>query len=229
MGSAPPTRAMSRLLCVAAFAAALQPQPRAPEPPRIEKTANYKAAAEASARLAGELKAPPASRKTVAVVGGGLSGLACGKYLSDAGHEATVYEARDVLGGKVSAWRDDDGDWIETGLHVFFGAYPNVLNLFKELDIRDRLQWKAHRMSFAMRERPGEFTSFEFPEGVPAPLNMAAAILTNTEMLSLVDKIRMVPGLLPMLLEGQSFIDEQDELSVLQRRATGVFFRVNFA
>ncbi|KAH8053030.1 oxidoreductase [Aureococcus anophagefferens] len=189
---------MSRLLCVAAFAAALQPPPRAPEPPRIEKTANYKAAAEASARLAGELKAPPASRKTVAVVGGGLSGLACGKYLSDAGHEATVYEARDVLGGKVSAWQDDDGDWIETGLHVFFGAYPNVLNLFKELDIRDRLQWKAHRMSFAMRERPGEFTSFEFPEGVPAPLNMAAAILTNTEMLSL------------------SFIDEQDELSVLQ-------------
>ena len=217
MGSAPPLRgAMSRLLCIAAFAAALQPQPRAPEPPRIEKTANYKAAAEASARLAGELKAPPASRKTVAVVGGGLSGLACGKYLSDAGHEATVYEARDVLGGKVSAWQDDDGDWIETGLHVFFGAYPNVLNLFKELDIRDRLQWKAHRMSFAMRERPGEFTSFEFPEGVPAPLNMAAAILTNTEMLSLVDKVRMVPGLLPMLLEGQSFIDEQDELSVLQ-------------
>ncbi|KAH8071268.1 oxidoreductase [Aureococcus anophagefferens] len=229
MGSAPPTRAMSRLLCIAAFAAALQPQPRAPEPPRIEKTANYKAAAEASARLAGELKAPPASRtpeppriektanykaaaeasarlagelkappasrKTVAVVGGGLSGLACGKYLSDAGHEATVYEARDVLGGKVSAWQDDDGDWIETGLHVFFGAYPNVLNLFKELDIRDRLH---------------------SPEGVPAPLNMAAAILTNTEMLSLVDKIRMVPGLLPMLLEGQSFIDEQDELSVLQ-------------
>ena len=34
-------------------------------------------------------------------------------------------------------------------------------------------------------------------------------------MLSLVDKIKMVPGLLPMLLEGQSFIDAQDELSVL--------------
>jgi 15-cis-phytoene desaturase len=26
----------------------------------------------------------------------------------------------------------------------------------------------------------------------------------------------MVPGLLPMLLEGQSFIDKQDELSVAQ-------------
>lgn len=26
----------------------------------------------------------------------------------------------------------------ETGLHIFFGAYPNLMNLFKELDIEDR-------------------------------------------------------------------------------------------
>ena len=70
-------------------------------------------------------------------------------------------------------------------------------------------------MTFAMPSLPGKFTSFEFTPGVPAPLNMALAILTNTEMLSLVDKVKMVPGLLPMLLEGQSFIDAQDELSVL--------------
>ena len=61
---------------------------------------------------------------------------------------------------------------------------------------------------------PGEFTSFQFPAGVPAPFNMAAAILTNTEMLTFEEKIKMVPGLLPMLIEGQSFIDAQDELSV---------------
>ena len=48
--------------------------------------------------------------------GGGLSGLACAKYLADAGHKPIVYEARDVLGGKVSAWQDKDGDWIETGI-----------------------------------------------------------------------------------------------------------------
>jgi 15-cis-phytoene desaturase len=45
---------------------------------------------------------------------------------------------------------------------------------------------------------------------------MAAAILRNTQMLTLEEKIRMVPALLPMLLEGQSFIDAQDEKSVLQ-------------
>ena len=28
----------------------------------------------------------------------------------------------EVLGGKVAAWQDADGDWIETGLHIFFGG-----------------------------------------------------------------------------------------------------------
>jgi 15-cis-phytoene desaturase len=204
----------SLLLAAAVRTAALAPAARRPEPSRLENTQNYRDATAASARFNSELRAP--QPKKVAIIGGGLSGLSCAKYLSDAGHAATVYEARDVLGGKVSAWQDKDGDWIETGLHIFFGAYPNMMNLLKELKIRDRLQWKPHRMSFAMRQRPGEFTNFEFPANVPAPFNMAAAILTNREMLSLVDKIKMVPGLLPMLIEGQDFIDAQDELSVLE-------------
>lgn len=140
--------------------------------------------------------------------------MACGKYLADAGHVPVVLEARKVLGGKVSAWKDKDGDWIETGLHIFFGAYPNMMNLFTELNIHDRLQWKPHRMTFAMPNNPGEFTSFEFPGFLPAPFNMAYAILSNNSMLTLWEKVRMLPGLIPMLLFGQDFIDRQDELSV---------------
>ena len=153
-------------------------------------------------------------KKTVIVIGGGLSGLSCGKYLTDLGYSVTVVERANILGGKVSAWRDKDGDWIETGLHVFFGAYPNTMNLFKELDIEDRLQWKKHTMCFAMQDYPGEFTEFWFPEKVPAPFNMAAAILTNDKMLSWGEKVRTGLPLLPMLIGGQKYIDAQDELSV---------------
>ena len=71
----------------------------------------------------------------VVIAGAGLAGLSCAKYLVDNGHIPIVLEARDVLGGKVAAWKDEDGDWYETGLHIFFGAYPNMLQLFKELDI----------------------------------------------------------------------------------------------
>ena len=59
------------------------------------------------------------------------------------------------------------------------------MNLFAELDIEDRLQWKVHKMIFAMQELPGEFTSFDFMKGIPAPLNFGLAILMNQKMLSL--------------------------------------------
>ena len=202
-------------LCSQATALDSHQTSRLPTPKRIKETRNFKEAAALSKKLAEE-NVSPSDSKTVAIIGGGLSGLACAKYLADAGHTPIVYEARDVLGGKVSAWQDADGDWVETGLHIFFGAYPNMMNLFEELGIEDRLQWKPHQMTFALPNLPGQFTSFQFPAGVPAPFNMAAAILSNTEMLTLEEKIRMVPGLLPMLIEGQSFIDEQDELSVLE-------------
>jgi 15-cis-phytoene desaturase len=181
------------------------------KPAGISRTQNYREASELSRRFQ---VSPGGKPKTVAIIGGGLSGLACAKYLSDAGHKPIVLEARDVLGGKVSAWKDKDGDWIETGLHIFFGAYPNMMNLFGELGIEDRLQWKKHQMVFAMQELPGEFTTFDFIQGIPAPFNFALAILQNQKMLSLVEKLQIVPALIPMLIEGQSFIDAQDELSV---------------
>ncbi|GMH63866.1 hypothetical protein TL16_g03820, partial [Triparma laevis f. inornata] len=138
-----------------------------------------------------------------------------------AGHVPIIYESRSILGGKTSAFYNpttdpSSSDSIETGLHIFFGAYPNMMNLFTELNIHDRLQWQPHRMTFALPSIPGGFTSFNFPDNVPSPLNMAYAILTNNKMLSLTDKLKMLPGLLPMYIRGQSFIDEQDDLSVTE-------------
>mmetsp|Transcript_8839 Transcript_8839/g.14703 ORF Transcript_8839/g.14703 Transcript_8839/m.14703 type:complete len:598 (+) Transcript_8839:69-1862(+) len=194
--------------------------------PNLENTDNYRQATALSQKFKQMNGKGPS--KTVAVIGGGLSGLACARYLVDAGHKPTVYEARDVLGGKVSAWQDKDGDWIETGLHIFFGAYPNMMNLFAELDIHDRLQWKIHQMIFAMQELPGEFTTFDFIPGIPAPFNFGLAILSNQKMLTLMEKIQTAPPLLPMLIEGQPFIDAQDELSVTEfMRKYGMPERIN--
>ena len=79
--------------------------------PNLEDTDNYRTAAALSAKFsqsAGKI-ADSGAKQKVAIIGGGLSGLACAKYLSDAGHEPLVLEARDVLGGKVSARQDEDG------------------------------------------------------------------------------------------------------------------------
>ena len=146
----------------------------------------------------------------VAIAGAGLAGLSCAKYLSDAGHTPVVVEARNVLGGKVAAWQDEDGDWYETGLHIFFGAYPNMLQLFKELNIEERLQWKSHSMIFNQKEVPGTYSRFDFPD-LPAPINGVAAILGNNDMLSWPEKISFGLGLVPAMLRGQGYVEECDK------------------
>ncbi len=148
----------------------------------------------------------------VAIAGAGLAGLSCAKYLTDAGHTPIVLEARDVLGGKVAAWKDADGDWYETGLHIFFGAYPNMLQLFKELDIEDRLQWKEHSMIFNQPEKPGTYSRFDFPD-LPAPVNGMIAILRNNDMLTWGEKITFGLGLIPAILQGQKYVEEMDKYS----------------
>jgi 15-cis-phytoene desaturase len=148
----------------------------------------------------------------VAIAGAGLAGLSCAKYLCDAGHTPIVLEARDVLGGKVAAWQDDEGDWYETGLHIFFGAYRNMRQLFAELDIEDRLQWKSHSMIFNQKENPGTYSRFDFPD-LPAPLNGVAAILGNNDMLTWPEKISFGLGLVPAMLRGQSYVEACDKYS----------------
>nr|AUE44538.1 phytoene desaturase [Colpomenia sinuosa] len=202
-----------------------------PRPPLEETSENQRESAAFSQAF---IDMPRPERPlNVAVIGAGLAGLSCAKYLSDAGHKPIVLEARDVLGGKVSAWQDKDGDWIETGLHIFFGAYPNVNQMFTELGIRDRLQWKSHSMIFAM---PGQqtadgfqrFSRFEFPALLPAPLNGLVAILLNNEMLTFPEKIQFGIGLLPAILFGQKYVEECDSLTVSQwMKKQGVPDRVN--
>lgn len=145
----------------------------------------------------------------VAISGAGLAGLSCAKYLVDNGHTPLILERQDVPGGKLAAWKDKDGDWYETGLHIFFGAYPNLLQLFKELDIEDHLQWKKHSMIFNQLENPGTYSRFDFPD-LPAPINGMIAILRNNDMLTWEEKIKFGIGLLPAIIKGQDYVEKMD-------------------
>jgi 15-cis-phytoene desaturase len=145
----------------------------------------------------------------VAIAGAGLAGLSCAKYLVDRGHTPIVLERRDVLGGKVAAWKDKDGDWYETGLHIFFGAYPNMLQLFAELGIEDHLQWKEHSMIFNQPDSPGTYSRFDFPD-IPAPWNGITAILRNNDMLTWPEKIKFGLGLIPAMVQGQPYVEQMD-------------------
>jgi len=163
----------------------------------------------------------------VAIAGAGLAGLACAKYLVDAGHQPIVLERRDVLGGLVAAWKDEDGDWYETGLHVFFGAYPNMLKLFKELGIENRLQWKEHTLIFNQPEKPGTYSRFDVPN-IPAPFNVIISIIRNNDMLTWTQKFKFAVGLLPAIIRGQQYVENMDQYDLLAwLEQQGIDERVN--
>lgn len=64
-------------------------------------------------------------RTKVAVVGGGLAGLACAKAVADRGIDVTVLEAADRPGGRV-ATDEVDGFLIDRGFQVLLSAYPEI-------------------------------------------------------------------------------------------------------
>jgi phytoene desaturase len=144
------------------------------------------------------------------IAGAGPSGLACAKWLTDRGYTVTVLEKRHVPGGKVSAWQDADGDWIESGLHVFFGAYHTLLGFLDECGLNEAFHWKPAEMIFATRDRG--FAPITFVKGLPAPLNGLTGVAL-TKLMTPAEKLRMAIGLLQPIFRDQAYIDAQDNQS----------------
>src|SRR5207248_9715930 len=62
----------------------------------------------------------------VAIVGGGLAGLAAALELADAGHEVVLHEARPTLGGAVQTLPEREGDPPpppDNGQHIALGCF----------------------------------------------------------------------------------------------------------
>src|SRR5258707_9530035 len=75
------------------------------------------------------------SRKSVVVVGSGISGLTAAYHLMKAKgrpFDVTVLEAESVPGGQARGFLVD-GHTVEHGSHAFFGYYDTVLKLIDEL------------------------------------------------------------------------------------------------
>lgn len=144
------------------------------------------------------------------IAGAGPAGFACARWLTERGYEVILLEKRAVPGGKVSAWRDAEGDWVESGLHVFFGAYRNLLGFLAECGLQGCFDWKPAEMIFASPEHG--LAPIRFVPGLPAPLNGLAGVAAS-RLLSAQDKLRVALGLLRPIFGSQTYVDAQDDQS----------------
>ena len=85
--------------------------------------------------------------KNIAVIGAGPMGLAVAYQAVKDGHQVTVFEADDRIGGMTAAF-DFDGLSIERFYHFICTSDQPLFTLLDELGIRDKLRWKETRMGY---------------------------------------------------------------------------------
>jgi zeta-carotene desaturase len=155
----------------------------------------------------------------IGIVGAGLAGMVAAMDLADAGHSVELFEVRPFVGGKVSSWKDKEGNHIEMGLHVFFGCYYNLFGIMKRTGAFDKnLRIKEHVHTFINEGGKTGSLDFRFPIGAPVSGLQAFA---RTEQLGIEDKFHNAVrlGLSPIVRAlvdfdgGMDMVRELDDIS----------------
>ena len=131
---------------------------------------------------------------TVAVVGGGLAGLAAGCALASAGMKVTLFERRPYLGGRASSYQHPGtGEVIDNCQHVLLGCCTNLIDFYERTGVAGCIRW-FERMTFL---EPGGRASEIGPSSLPAPLHTTPAFL-RASCLEVADKVAIARAMMAL-------------------------------
>ena len=146
----------------------------------------------------------------VGIVGAGAGGLAAACDLAKGGHQVTVFEADDHVGGLAAGFREPGWEWsVERYYHHWFASDKSILGLIDELGWRDRVRfpWPStavyHEGKFYRLDAPLSDAAPAWPwlDRLPGAGTLARGVhLLRFPPLGLLDKVRYGAAALYLLL-----------------------------
>lgn len=95
----------------------------------------------------------------IAVLGAGIGGLSAAYDLAKAGHQVTIYEAENYVGGLAAGFKEPHWDWsLERYYHHWFASDRYILGLIRELGWQDKVIFPR---PYTVMHHKGKFYSFD--------------------------------------------------------------------
>ncbi len=146
----------------------------------------------------------PPSR--IAVVGGGLAGLAAAVALAESGQSVELFETKRRLGGRATSFEDSQtNELIDNCQHVAMGCCTNFLDLCRRTHIEHLLRRDTRLHFFA---RDGRRNDLRGANWLPAPMHLAPSFL-RLSYLSLWERIQVCRGLVKLARSSSQTESEQ--------------------
>jgi hydroxysqualene dehydroxylase len=114
----------------------------------------------------------------IAVVGGGLAGLAAALECAEGGAEVTLYEARPRLGGATFSI-ERNGYWLDNGQHVTLRCCTEYLAFLRRIGAEQQLDLQP-RLRIPVLSEGGR--AFITRTSLPAPLHLVASLLRYSHL-----------------------------------------------
>lgn len=151
-------------------------------------------------------------RYDVIIVGSGLAGLTAALELSENHKNVIVLEKENVIGGRTSSW-DEDGMLVESGFHRHIGYYKELPRILKKsgVNINQIVQWEEQ---VDVRVKGKKDTAVFGISPIFGPFEMARGLIGNNHVVSMKDKLSLVPFFLKGFLEYKRNPEKLDQYSV---------------